>query len=182
MRIAVAFSLAFLSLAAAKPPPHHKPVLDELFARLAKADTPEDAKPVEDEIFALFAQSGSASVDLLMARGTAALAGGDDDTAKKLFDSVTRIAPKFAEGWHQKAQMQSDDGDDEAAMVSLQKTVVLNPRQFAAMGELAQMLEEYGNKDGALTLYKRALALDPQLEGAAKRVQALEKSVEGQGI
>jgi predicted TPR repeat methyltransferase len=78
--------------------------------------------------------------------------------------------------------MQADAGDDEGAMVSLQEAVVLNPRQFLAMGELAEMLEEYGNKDGALRLYKRALALDPQLEGAAKRVQALEKSVEGQGI
>jgi tetratricopeptide (TPR) repeat protein len=183
MRIAAAFALAWVSLAAAKPAPQsHKPVLEELFARLAKAQSPEEARPVEDEIAALFAQSGSASVDLLMARGAAALAGGDDDTARKLFDAVTDIAPKFAEGWHQKAQMQADAGDDEGAMVSLQEAVVLNPRQFLAMGELAQMLEEYGNKDGALKLYKRALALDPQLEGAAKRVQALEKSVEGQGI
>ena len=50
------------------------------------------------------------------------------------------------------------------------------------MNQLGEMLEEYGNKDGALKLYKRALTLDPQLEGAAKRVKALEKDVEGQGI
>ena len=163
MRIALAFCLVFLSVAAApnKAAPH---------------------KPPRPPLEVLFAQSGSASIDLLMARGTAALAGGDSGTAKKLFDSVTDLAPNFAEGWHEKAQLQVDAGDDEGAMISLQKTVTLNPCQFAAMSELGDMLEDYGNKDGALKMYKRALALDPQLEGAAKRVRTLDRAVEGQGI
>ena len=174
--------------APSKPVPHAaakkpaKPVLDELFARLAKAETTEDAHPIEDQIFALFEQSGSASVDLLMTRGAAALAAGDDDTAKKLFDAITQVAPNFAEGWHQKAQLQAENGDDEGAMVSLERAVTLNPRQFAAMSQLGDLLEEYGNKDGALKLYKRVLALDPQFEDAAKHVRVLEKDVEGQGI
>jgi len=184
MRIVLVFALAFLSVAAAprKTPKPKPPPLDQLFASLAKAQSPEDAKPIEEQIAGIFMQSGSPSVDLLMARGEAALAGSDGDTAKKLFDSITAIAPDFAEAWHQKALLQSDSGDDEAAMISLTRAVTLNPRQFAAMGELGEMLEEYGNKDGALKMYKRALALDPQLEGAAKRLRALEKDVEGQGI
>ena len=188
MRRVLAVCLALASIAAApaahnpphKPPP--KPPLDQLFAELAQAQSVEDAKPIEDRIYALFEQSGSASVDLLMARGSAALAAGDEETAKKLFDAVTDLAPRYAEGWHQKAQLQAQAGDDEAAMISLQKTITLNPRQFEAMSQLGDMLEEYGNKDGALKMYKRALALDPQLEGAAKHVHELEKDVEGQGI
>jgi len=184
MRIAVALALSLLSLAAAKSVQHKpsKPPLDELFAQLAKAQSPEEARPIEERIGALFAVSGSPSVDLLMARGTAAQAGDDETTARKLFDAVTAIAPDFAEAWFQKAQLQSDAGDDEGAMVSLQRTVTLNPRHFAAMGELGDMLEEYGDKPGALAMYKRALKLDPQLEGAAKHLRALEKDVEGQGI
>jgi tetratricopeptide (TPR) repeat protein len=165
---------------AAHPPP--KPVLDTLFAQLAKAQSTEEAKPIEEQILAQFENSGSPSVDLLMARGAAALAGGDSDTAKKLFTSVTSLAPDFPEGWHERAQLQQQDGDDEGAMLSLQKVVTLNPRQFEAMSELGDMLEEYGNKPGALKLYRRALALDPQLEGAAKHLRELEKDVEGQGI
>lgn len=186
MRIAFVLLVSFVCVAAAPAPPkpvaHQKLQIDTLFAQLAKADSPEEAKPIEEQIFALFEVSGSPSVDLLMARGAAAMAGGDGDTAKKLFVSITDIAPNFAEGWHQRAQTQIQDGDDEAAMISLQKTVTLNPRQFEAMSQLGDMLEEYGNKAGALKIYKRALALDPQLEGAAKHVTALERDVEGQGI
>jgi tetratricopeptide (TPR) repeat protein len=186
MRIVAALLVSLACVAAAPPPkkltPPRKPQIEELFAQLAKAENAEEAKPIEDQIFALFEISGSASIDLLMARGTAALAGGDDDLAKKLFGSVTDIAPDFAEGWHQRAQMQIQDGDDEAAMISLQRTIALNPRQFEAMSQLGDLLEEYGNKSGALKMYKRALALDPQLEGVAKHVNALERDVEGQGI
>jgi tetratricopeptide (TPR) repeat protein len=180
------FSLATAAAQAApqKPAMHEpaRPPVDVLFAQLAKTQSPEDARPIEERIFALFDQSGSPSIDLLMARAAAAMAGSDNDAARKLFDSVTGIAPDFAEGWHERAQLQVADGDDEAAMISLQKAVILNPRQFEAMSQLGDLLEEYGDKAGALKMYKRALALDPQLEGAAKHVQALERAVEGQGI
>jgi tetratricopeptide (TPR) repeat protein len=188
MRFAFLPFVALVCMAAAPAPkkpaahPPAKPPIETLFAQLAKADSTEDAKPIEDQIQAYFEQSGSASVDLLMARGSAALAGGDNATAKKLFASVTEVAPKFAEGWHARAQIQQQDGDDEAAMLSLQKVVTLNPRQFEAMSELGDMLEDYGNKPGALIMYKRALALDPQLDGAAKHLRVLERDVEGQGI
>jgi tetratricopeptide (TPR) repeat protein len=175
--------LPAVALAASRPAhPSQKPPLDTLFAQLQKAGSAEEAKPIEDQIFAQFVQSGSPTVDLLMTRGAAALAGGDDGSAKKLFESVTEIAPNFAEGWHERAQLQASQDDDEGAMLSLQKTIMLNPRQFAAMSQLGDMLESYGNKAGALKMYKRALALDPQLEGAARHARALEKDVEGQGI
>jgi tetratricopeptide (TPR) repeat protein len=183
---AILFSLLSAAVAAApaKPVAHPpaKPPIDVLFAQLAKASSTEDAKPIEEQIFTVFLQSGSPSVDLLMTRGAAAMAGGDNDTAKKLFASVTQIAPDFAEGWHERAQLQQQDGNDETALLFLQKTVTLNPRQFEAMSELGDMLEDYGDKAGALKMYRRALALDPQLEGAAKHMRELEKDVEGQGI
>ncbi|MEI9930081.1 MAG: tetratricopeptide repeat protein [Rhizomicrobium sp.] len=188
MRFAPVFLILLVGAATAAPmkptPPHNpsKPPIDVLFAQLAKAESTEEAKPIEDQIFAYFEQSGSASVDLLMARGAVALAEGDDAVATKLFTSVTSLAPGFAEGWHQRAQLQQQAGDDENAMLSLQKVVTLNPRQFEAMSELGDLLEDYGNKPGALKLYRRALALDPQLDGASKHLRALEKDVEGQGI
>ena len=197
MRNAVLFFLLFSASAsasafAATPPAHHvrpshpshsqaKPI-DALFAQLKQAQTPEDAKPIEDQIGLFFMQSGSPSVDLLMTRGAAALAGGDKDAARKLFDAVTDIAPDFAEGWHSRAALQLAANDNAGAMVSLQRAISLNPREFKAMSELADMLEDYGDKAGALRLYRRALVLDPKLDGAADHIKALETDVEGQRI
>lgn len=155
---------------------------DKLFADLARAETPEEAQPIETKLTALFKVSNSPSVDLLMNRAAAALQVADHDTARKLIDAVTRVAPDYAEGWRQRAQLQAANGEDAAAMISLQKAVELNPRHFAALAELAGMLEDYGDKPGALKLYRRVLALDPRMEGVARHEKALEKAVEGQGI
>ena len=159
-----------------------KPVLDTLFAQLKQAGSPDEAKPIEERIGGIFQQSGSPSVELLMARTQAAMTAGDKDTAKQLLEAVTGAAPDYAEGWHARATLQHANGDDSGAMVSLGHVILLNPRQFAAMVELGALLEDYGDKAGALKLYRRALALDPQLEGAQRHVDALSRDVEGQGI
>jgi tetratricopeptide (TPR) repeat protein len=179
MRVA-AFLLAVMLPATAWAAPA-KP-LNALFAQLHAAPSPEDAKPVEEQIRALFRQSGSPSVDLLMARAAAAEAVGDKDTARQLVDAVTNIASNYAEGWHQRGLLQNKAGDDTGAMMSLQKTIELNPRQFEALEQLGEMLEDYGDKAGALKMYRRAQALDPQFEGLQRHIDGLSRAVEGQGI
>jgi tetratricopeptide (TPR) repeat protein len=166
----------------AAPRPSEVVSEDQLFARLAKAESREDAKPIEEKLEAMFRASGSPSVDLLMNRAEVAAAADDKAMARKLLESVTTIAPKFAEGWHARAALETASGDDTSALISLQKVVLLNPRQFNALNELAGMLEDYGDKAGALKLYRRALALDPQLEGVEHHLRALTRQVEGQDI
>lgn len=195
MRAALFLPFLLLSAAAAaqpapKPaPPAHKPQAQpkpvseaDLLAQLKKADSPEAAKPIEQKLTAMFRPSGSPSVDLLMTRAETAARAGDKDTARKLVDAVTSIAPRYAEGWHVRAAMESAADNDTAAMVSLQKTVELNPNHFTAMVELGDMLEAYGDKAAALKLYRRALALNPQMEGTDRKVRELTRSVEGQDI
>ena len=173
--------------AAPKPPPHpaHKVSpgeLDALFGALAKVQSEEEAKPIEDRILAAFFHSDSPTVDLLMARAAAALHGGAGDTARKLIAAVTNVAPGYAEGWHQRAEMLADAGDDQGALFCLQKTVTLNPRQFEALTELGKLVEEYGDKQAALQLYRKALALDPYFDDLARKVRALEHEVEGESL
>jgi tetratricopeptide (TPR) repeat protein len=186
MRNSVILLALFLPIsvhAAAVPAqPAGKPTLETLFGQLGQATSPEDAKPIEDRIGAIFLQSGSPSVDLLMTRAAAAIAANDRDTAKKLLDAITDVAPDYAEGWHGRANLQHASGDDSSAMVSLGHVILLNPRQFTALYELGNLMEDYGNKAGALKLYRKVLELDPQFEGARKHVDALTRDVEGQGI
>jgi Flp pilus assembly protein TadD len=155
---------------------------DKLFAQLHDAGSAEEAHPIEQKLDGLFQISGSPTVDLLMTRAKAALGGAANDVARKLLDSVTQVAPNYAEGWRARAAMQAAGDDDAGAMVSLQKAVTLNPRQFEAMTDLADLLEQYGDKPAALKLYRQALALDPQLADAARHEKALAKELEGQGI
>ena len=182
MRLFVFLLACSLPLAASAAPPAAWPKLQTLLDQLSHTGSPEEAKPIEDKIGGLFLQSGSASVDLLMTRAGAAQAAGDKDTAKKLAEAITAVAPDYAEGWHIRANVQRAAGDDSGAMVSLEHVILLNPRQFAAMYELGNMLEDYGNKAGALKLYMKALQLDPQLEGARKHVDALTRDVKGEDI
>jgi tetratricopeptide (TPR) repeat protein len=174
-----ALLLPVSAFAVTTPPP---PSLDQLFGQLKHAGSTDDAKPIEDKIGGIFLQSGSASVDLLMTRAAAALAGGDKDTAKQLLEAVNGVAPNYAEGWHARAGLQRALNDDSGAIASLEHTILLNPRQFTALYELGGLLEEYGNKAGALKLYRKALELDPQLDGAQKHIDALTRDVDGQNI
>ena len=135
--------------------------LEVLFGALAHTRTPEDAKPIEEQILAHFVASGSPSVDLLMTRAAAALAGNDKPDARKLLDAVTSVAPDYPEGWHQRGRMQAEAGDDEGAIISLNKTVTLNPRQFEALADLGGVLLQDGDKKDALRILRKAVAPRP---------------------
>jgi Flp pilus assembly protein TadD len=190
--IVFAVSVAALSIAGAAPEqtptkikiavPRQASELETLFGQLGKAVSPEEARPVEEKILAMFLESGSASVDLLMTRAAAALAYADTQTARRLLDVVTQVAPKYAEGWRQRGRLQAAVGDDEGAIVSLQKAVTLNPRQFAAMAELGAILSEYGDKRDALALLRKAMTLDRHFAGLDREVQKLTRDVEGERI
>lgn len=192
MRSAAFLSFLLLSGAAiAQPPqkpapksaPKPKAVESEsdLLAQLKKAESAEAAKPIEEKLALMYRTSGSASVDLLMTRARA-LVVSDRKAARKLINSVTNIAPRYAEGWRTRAALESAMGEDAAAMVSLQKTVQLNPRHFMALVELGDLLQEYGDKAQALKLYRQAVALHPQMEGAEMRIRELTRAVEGRDI
>lgn len=166
--------------ASTSPPPDRD--LDTLFTALAHTHSAEDAKPIEDQIVAKFLASGSPSIDLLMTRAAAALAGGDKKDARRIINDVTIAAPDYAEGWHIKAKMQAGDGDDVGAIVSFNKTVTINPRQFEAYGELGSILLANGDKKDALATLRKALALDPHLGNIDREVERLARDVEGEKI
>jgi tetratricopeptide (TPR) repeat protein len=150
--------------------------------KLAKAGSPEAAKPIETQVLQLFNQSGSASVDLLMVRAASAAHAGDSDTSAKLLESITDIAPGFAEAWRVRGMMAADADNDKEAIIYLNKAITLNPRQFQAYADLAGILAEYGDKKQALQYFRKALALDPYYEGLDKQVQQLARQVEGEKI
>jgi tetratricopeptide (TPR) repeat protein len=183
--LAASLLLATPALAANAPPqlaPYAAKQLDTLMPKLAKAGSAEAAKPIEEQVLRLFNASGSPSVDLLMVRAAAATQAGDKDTAGKLLESITDIAPGFAEAWRVRGMMAADADNDKTAIVYLNRAITLNPRDFQAYAALAGILAAYGDKKQALQYYRKALAIDPYYEGLDKEVQQLSRDVEGEKI
>jgi len=162
--------------------PAIKPTAKTLLQALAKAESKSDAKRLERQIKELWSQSGSPSADLLLERGETAFDDGDVDTARSILDKLTSVAPRFAEGWHQRAAVATEMEEYQDAMVSLRHVLAIEPNHFGALAELGQILEEFGDKPHALDAYRRALALNPYLEGVEERISELSRDVEGRGI
>jgi Flp pilus assembly protein TadD len=150
--------------------------------RLAKAENQREARAIERQIHDIWARSGSATADLLLERSEKALEEEDIDTAKDILDKLTQLAPKFAEGWYQKAAIAARSENFEEAVTALRQVLALQPKHFVAMAELGAILEDFGDKERALTAYRQAQELNPHIEGLEDRIRELSRAVEGQGI
>ena len=165
-----------------RPVPRPPESDDQLLEKLSKAASQRDARPIERELRARWAHSPSPSADLLLKRIDQAMRGHDTDTARRIAQKLTEIAPDFAEAWHRRATLAEQKDDYSDAIESLRHVLSLQPRHFVALAELGEILEEFGDKPRALEVYRKAKALDPYIDGMEDRIRALTKDVEGQGI
>ncbi len=69
--------------------------LTDLFAKLKDETNPEDANLIAEEIWVIWLDSGSASVNLVLRRGSDAQAKGQNKKARRMFDHVTALAPDY---------------------------------------------------------------------------------------
>jgi len=81
------------------PKAENKARLSDLFERLEAEEEADAGNLIAEEIWAIWLDSGSASVDLLLRRGTAAGKQGERKLARRMYDHVTTIMPDYAEGW-----------------------------------------------------------------------------------
>lgn len=158
------------------------PDLPALMKALKEAASPEDAERLAREIQTQWARSGSATADLLYQRSGQAVEDGDLDTAGALLEKLTQIAPRFADGWHQRATVAAEKQDYDQAILALRQTLALQPDHFIALAKLGGILEEFGDKPHALEAFRKALELNPHLEGLPDHMRELERDVEGRGI
>lgn len=156
--------------------------LDEILNRLARADDSATAQLLAEEAQARFRHSGSASVDLILARGMQAQAQGDLALASDFYADLTELAPDFAEGWNMRATLEFQRGDLQGALDDMAKAIDLQPRNFAALANLGQLLERMQQDRAALQAYEDALKVHPFLEPALKGKERLEKAVNGRQL
>lgn len=153
---------------AATPPARQERSLDDLYAALAVARSDAEARALVTEIQSRLGSSGSVTVDILLKQSQTVAAKGETGTALDLLETVTRLAPNFAEGWNQRALAAYQAEDYDAALADLRRALALEPRHFGAIAGLAAILAQLDRKREAIAVYDRLIALNPRDEDARK--------------
>ena len=156
--------------------------LDDLFARLAAAGDETEAKGVAGLIERRFAQSGSPTADLLMARSGEALQGKDAALAVELLDRVTTLKPDWAEAWSRRAAAFYMLDDPASALADIRQALSREPRHFDSWAALGHVEMAAGNKKRALEAYRRALSIHPFLPGLRESVDKLAPEIDGRDL
>lgn len=152
--------------------------LDLLFAELAQPGG-KTWERAETDILRIWSRSGSASMDLLMKRGEAALDADDAPTAIGHLTALTDHAPEFAGGYYLRGVAYYLSGQFGPAIADMAQTLALEPRHFAALTQIGAMYEELGDNDRALIAYRASLKINPHQEDAADAVTRLEQLTKG---
>ncbi|WP_050603642.1 tetratricopeptide repeat protein [Ruegeria sp. 6PALISEP08] len=152
-----------------------------LLEQLAES-SPEQAMALDRQLQALWAQSGSASADLLLERGREALDGGDIDAALDHLTALTDHAPEFAEGWHVRASAFFGMERFGMAAADLEHALTLNPNNYQAIYGLGLIFEIIGEPQKAYDAYSRALAIHPHHEEVTNAVNRLKPQIEGAAL
>lgn len=153
--------------------------LDALFERLQAEENAQSANLIAEEIWAIWLDSGSASVDMLLRRGTAAQKRGNDRLARRMYNHVIELSPDYAEGWARSARLALEEDDLSRALSEATQALILEPRQFYAHWTLGNIFEKVGRTEEAYETYKEANRLYPELKPVKDRLEMMKGDIEG---
>lgn len=155
---------------------------DEMFERLQKAPSESEANDIAQDIWSAWLESGSATVDMIMARGADAQIAGDYVTARTFYDRAIMIKPDYAEAWNRRAGLFLREENFPEALRDLNEALRLEPRHFGAWAGLATMFEALQAPEQALEAWREALTIYPTMHEALQAEKRLTKQAEGQGL
>lgn len=151
--------------------------LDALFADLQAPG--EGWRMAETEILRLWSMSGSASMDVLLQRGVAALDEGDLPSALAHLTALTDHAPDFAEGWAARGAAFAGALQFGPAAADLARALALEPRHFPSLTLLCGMLEDMGSHDVATEACQLSLTIHPNQPEAIDTLSRLVETRDG---
>ncbi|MDI4659239.1 tetratricopeptide repeat protein [Xanthobacter autotrophicus] len=156
--------------------------IEGLFAALKVAPDDRSSKMIADRLDQLFSDSGSSSVDLLMARAGAAAEAKAFDLALQILDQVIEIEPDDLGALSKRATLLYMRDDYGGALADIREVLAREPRHFAMLYGLALIMRELGDDKRALEALRKARAVNPRLDGADEMESQLSLKVEGRGI
>ncbi|MEL6235099.1 MAG: tetratricopeptide repeat protein [Pseudomonadota bacterium] len=171
--------------APAETGPTQRPSAEEELAVLLEAlRDPEAPNPeaMEERIVELWSRSGSATADLLLERGRAALGAQELGIAIGHLTALTDHAPDFAEGWNARATAFFMMEEFGLAMADIERVLELNPEHFGALAGLGLILDQTGRPEAALAAFREAQRLNPHRDQINQAVDRLAPEVDGQQL
>jgi tetratricopeptide (TPR) repeat protein len=151
-------------------PELRRKMLDELYLRLGRAKDAKSAEPIVESIEHLWHVSGSATIDLLIARAEIFADGADPELSMQILDAVVDLAPDDAEGWHQRGRLYAMRKDYERAATDLRKALSIDDKHYKAWRELGEVLNSIGDKQGADEAFGKAAKINPFLDELQKKL------------
>lgn len=156
--------------------------LEALFAKLQTVEDFEVAHRLVGSIWKIWYQSGSDTVDLLIANGDRAMASHRYEKALELFTAAINLDPKFAEAWNRRATLNYAMGRYDDSVRDIRETLALESRHFGALSGLGLIYDALDKPEGALKAYREAVSINPHIPHAVQRIEILKKQVEGAPI
>ncbi len=166
------------------------PRLDRLFARLKATDDAAEGEHLGREIRSIWLESGRKEIDLLMLEGRGFMARGIlhsalsnfHHSALSNFHSIVKLAPDFAEGYHNRAHVHYLMGNLAASVEDIGRTLAREPRHFLAFAGLGIIYLRLGRERQALMALEKALEINPHLSGTRHEVEELKRKLGGKRI
>ena len=156
--------------------------MDSLFEQLRMAEDHRTAKVFEKQIWRRWLQSGSPTVDLLMARAVKAMETKKYPLALDVLDRIIRLKPDYAEGWNKRATVYFLTGDYAKSISDIEQTLTREPRHFGAISGMGMILRGLDKKEKAIKAFKQALDIYPTMPGPKEALEKLSVEVEGREI
>jgi tetratricopeptide (TPR) repeat protein len=173
----VALFATGLTLAAAGPTS-----TDTLFAALANAPNERVASELETRLQEVWHDQATPAVQMLIDHAVLAAAHDKQKEALADSDAAITLQPELADLWRRRAEARFGAGDDAGAVADLAQALSREPRLIPALADLSRYAELRHNDKRALEAWRKVLELDPKTEGGQKRLDRLQKKVNGEPI
>ena len=151
---------------------------DVLLDRLGTLTAPEDAveaRRIAREIEERWSHSGSAAMDLLLARGREAMEAGEYPKAIAHLTALTDTAPGWSEGWALRATAFYLAERWGAALSDIEQALILEPRHFNALAGLGIIMAQLDEPELALRAFRKANQIHPGDENVLRAIGQLEQ-------
>jgi tetratricopeptide (TPR) repeat protein len=137
---------------------------EALFAALAEAKTEPEAREIEQRIWKLWLTAPDHESQVLLDLSILAQQRLDHRNALAVLGQLTERAPRYAEGWNQRAIVLFLMGAHEESLEAIERTLALEPKHFGALAGKGIILLGLGRDADGQAALREALKIDPWLK------------------